>query len=673
MNINIQHDWKDCGLYCLESFHNYYYGNDVDISELKSTTNYGNKGINILELNTTANNIGLKLESYKLTMEELIAYKNKKPFIALIKSEEYSHYVIIYKKNKDNIYLLDPAKGKYKISREKFEKLFLGIILLVEKTPKITKKTPKKRIFDIFWTQKTTIIFVILLLVMVSVANLISPYFLKLVIDKVIPSHANKFLNFLFIFFSWLMVLKITSSFWTNYIKNKLFLPIKMQIKNQIIDNFRLSDGINVTKISTIDWFRRLDMVDGVVDYYANLISVLTKDIIIMRVSLMFILFIDTKLIYICLFSCSILFVISIIFRNRKRKLIPKLLDSNLKLNLSYFDIFNRHIELKNIQNSKYLINKNKKKLNETVINEYKIKTILNWNMITSEFILQASYILIIFLGSYQLLGNQLTLGNLLIFISMFSLFSSSFHSISNTFLEWTEMKRNTQLIEFVLSMKPEKVNINGIKIQKIRKIHLENVKYKYELGHELLNIDSLNINSSMNLKGRNGAGKTTLFKVLYSYVQCEGKILINDINMKNIDKSFLRNQIFLSGNEWLPNVPFKEFLADDNEKFQLLLKNFKKYKIDQMLIDNNIDISLDIVNNGSQFSMGQKKIIAILPLFAQKYSLLLLDEIFDNIDIQNSKILSKAILGFQKNSIIINISHNNKNIFNFKKEYTIV
>jgi ABC-type bacteriocin/lantibiotic exporter with double-glycine peptidase domain len=202
MNINLQHDWKDCGLYCLESFYEYYYQDQLDISQLKSITTYGNRGINILELNQTANKIGLKIESYKLDKIELMAYKNKKPFIALINNDGYSHYIIIYKKNKSTYFILDPAKGRYKLSIQAFNNIFTGIILLVEKSNKKGRKSPNNSLFQYFIKEKKSIFFLIILLIIISVSSILSSYFLKFVVDKVIPSQANKLLNVLFIFFS---------------------------------------------------------------------------------------------------------------------------------------------------------------------------------------------------------------------------------------------------------------------------------------------------------------------------------------------------------------------------------------------------------------------------------------------------------------------------------------
>lgn len=79
-----------------------------------------------------------------------------------------------------------------------------------------------------------------------------------------------------------------------------------------------------------------------------------------------------------------------------------------------------------------------------------------------------------------------------------------------------------------------------NIKIQKIQKIELINLSYKYnnKKNYVLKNINMiLTINSHIALIGENGSGKTTLIKLIIGlYENYEGEIFVNDINLKNID-----------------------------------------------------------------------------------------------------------------------------------------
>ena len=226
MKINIQSDWKDCGLYCLQSFYEKYFFSEINISYLKNNVQYGQKGINILELKTLAKKINLNLESFQINFEELLAIKNKKPFIALIKKSGYSHYVIVAKRNKKFITILDPSYGKINLRVDEFKEIFLNIILTIEKSTKIFKIIDKNLFLSIFWSDRKVWFFMILIYIFISILTLLSPYFLKLIIDKVIPNSAYKLLLFFICIF--LMAFNCKIKFY-NYFhydkKQEIYFP----------------------------------------------------------------------------------------------------------------------------------------------------------------------------------------------------------------------------------------------------------------------------------------------------------------------------------------------------------------------------------------------------------------------------------------------------------------
>jgi ATP-binding cassette subfamily C (CFTR/MRP) protein 4 len=78
-------------------------------------------------------------------------------------------------------------------------------------------------------------------------------------------------------------------------------------------------------------------------------------------------------------------------------------------------------------------------------------------------------------------------------------------------------------------------------------KIEFENVSYAYDvnLPNVLQNI-TLKINSKekIGIIGRTGAGKSTFFQALYRMAEPSGKILIDNINIKDVSLHELRSII---------------------------------------------------------------------------------------------------------------------------------
>ena len=93
-----------------------------------------------------------------------------------------------------------------------------------------------------------------------------------------------------------------------------------------------------------------------------------------------------------------------------------------------------------------------------------------------------------------------------------------------------------------------EENNKGKIRVSKIEKIEFINVSYKYKnaAGYALKNISlEISEDEKVAIIGINGSGKSTLVKLIMGfYDYYEGRILINSIALKLIDKSSLWKRV---------------------------------------------------------------------------------------------------------------------------------
>lgn len=108
----------------------------------------------------------------------------------------------------------------------------------------------------------------------------------------------------------------------------------------------------------------------------------------------------------------------------------------------------------------------------------------------------------------------------------------------------------------------------------------------------------------------------------------------------------------------------------NENERDKIL--NNKDFQFVLKIL--NLDIFSNILINKNKLSLGQLQLIKLLPLLIKKYQIILLDECFDSLSKKTFKIVKKIIREKQKNSLIIETSHNNRflnekaQFFNIKK-----
>ena len=119
-----QEDEADCGACCLLSVIKYYNG-FIPLEYVKVDTLTTKEGTTFYNLKVTAEKYGFEVSGKK----EFDLSKIKLPAIAQIKINNFYHFVVIVKIDKDTIILMDPAIGKNKLKLSKFNEMFTGYIL----------------------------------------------------------------------------------------------------------------------------------------------------------------------------------------------------------------------------------------------------------------------------------------------------------------------------------------------------------------------------------------------------------------------------------------------------------------------------------------------------------------------------------------------------------------
>ena len=134
----LQDGFKDCGICCLLSIIRFY-GGDVSKEYLRELTNTTKDGVSLYNLLYASIKLGFDSSGVMGTINEINV--NNLPCIAHINvNKSIQHFIVVYKINKEKkqITIMDPAKGKKVISFSEFNLLTSKNFLFL--TPK--KKLP---------------------------------------------------------------------------------------------------------------------------------------------------------------------------------------------------------------------------------------------------------------------------------------------------------------------------------------------------------------------------------------------------------------------------------------------------------------------------------------------------------------------------------------------------
>ncbi len=270
---------------------------------------------------------------------------------------------------------------------------------------------------------------------------------------------------------------------------------------------------------------------------------------------------------------------------------------------------------------------------------------------------------IILWYGGKEILGNHLSLGELVAFLSYMRLFFQPLRELAQKFSIVQSAMASAERIFALLDTKasiiqpestPPATKIHG-------KIHFDKVTFSYKQDTPLLHNLTFTIEpgETIALVGSTGSGKTTLVNLLLRFYDPQsGTITIDDMNIATLDISILRNII---------GVVLQDILVINDTLYNniALDTGVSRAEVEKILDEtgmapfiNKLPKRLDTVlgEGGNQLSTGEKQILSFARVLCRKPSILILDEATAAIDTESENILEDALThSFSgKTSIII-------------------
>ncbi len=186
-----------------------------------------------------------------------------------------------------------------------------------------------------------------------------------------------------------------------------------------------------------------------------------------------------------------------------------------------------------------------------------------------------------------------------------------------------------------------------------------------YTVNNYIFNNFNLTIKSNeiTGIMGSSGSGKSTISKlILKLYKPNNGSILIGDVNLQDIDTTYLRqNIIYVNQKTSLYNKTIIENIMYGNTsiKDSDVLRFMKRYN----LLDIYANLEKGIYTNcnvgGTSLSIGMQKVVILLrAILKPGYSIIIFDEPLTGIDKKNRVNIINMIKDISKNKTVIIITH---------------
>lgn len=673
-----QYDEKDCGPTCLSMVARYY-GKKVSISKLRELAGTDKIGTNLFGLVKAGEAIGLNLTGVKADSLSELKVEHLPVIANIITKEGYDHYVIIEKFNDKQLYIIDPAKGKYKMDKNEFSKNYwTNILILIEKANDFTFEDdyPKiKNIFiDIFKANHKLIWIVFTFSIIINLIGVSGAFYFKALTDFIIPSNILSNLHYLSL---GLLLLYIINAL-ISYIRYQLILKLSLKIDIKLMKDYFLHvlhlpmNFFDTRKNGEI--LSRFMDISKIREALSSVTVTLLVDTLMIFVGGILLYLTSPKLLLFTLIFIPLFIIFGFILKKPFEKYNRETMEVDAALSSYLIDVFSGSSTIKSYSAENEMIEKGHYKFDDLLKKIFKLGRVSNVQLTLNNFLKTVLTLMVLWLGSKLVIEGNITLGDLLAFNALIIFYLDPIERLINTqpiiqssivaarrIVEITDLDTEKNLTE-------EQTNHNFTLEKNIK---LSDVTFQYGYRNTTLKHINMDIPSGtkISIVGESGSGKSTIGKLLSHYYNAnEGDLYFDDISIQQIKLDSLRSNIgYVSQDIFLFNDTIRNNLklginkaVSDRELLTACNMAYAHEFIEKL--PNGLDTMIE--RNGNNLSGGQAQRLALARVFLKNPKVYVFDEATSSLDNQTEKLVMKNInkLVEQGKTIII-ISHELTNI----------
>ena len=671
-----QNGYKDCGPSCLLSIMKYY-GVEASHEEVTMNLKTTREGTNAFNIINGSRLYGFDGYASHYSYDDIINNKVTFPIICHCKKDNYLHFIVVYKVNRNSLIIMDPSSNITKITKEKFKEMYLNTSIIIYPVKQVNNNFTKDKnlIKTYIWLNKNELLKILFINIFIILLGITLNYYSYIAIDYILPNYNHKLLISCTILF----VLSLFTKTILQFINNKIIINLNKKLSKELNNDyirklFYLPYQFFKNKSSS-EIMTRMNDLKLFLDILLSIITTSLSNILLILISLILLIIINYKLFLIYLIELILYTLIILINKNKIKNTSEELMINEEKYNKSLNDNICSYEINKNLNLINNLLIFNQIKYSSYIKTKSTYQNIKNKENILKDFISNLSYISFIFLSIIFINKNILSLGNFILFSSIIVYFIDPIKSI-------LDLSESIDYIKNIYKRINDLLLIKNVKEEETDKIIDGDICIK-DLSYSPNNVDYIFNNVSFNIKkgskfllyGSSGNGKSTIMKILLKYLrEYKGNILINNINLKDINSNIISNSFtYISQNNYINNdtlknniIYYRDISTNEYEKV-INICNLETLRSRSILRDNYV-----IEDNGFNISGGEKQKIILARSLLKNSNYIVLDEALSEVSFDEEKEIIGKIFDTFKDKTIIYISHKKEIIDLFNEKYKL-
>lgn len=560
-------------------------------------------------------------------------------------------FAVLYEISEKNMVLGVPQSGILRQKPEEFARVWgdEGQVLLLQPT----QYTPQQK-FGLSWflpylvKYRRVLIEVLIASFFVQLFGLANPLMTQVIIDKVLVQNSPETLQVLGIF---LIVIALFEALLTSLrtflfvdTTNRIDLALGTEIINHLLRlPLRYFERRPVGELST-----RINELENIRQFMTTTALTVVLDAVFSVIYIVVMLFYSWQLTLVALASVPLFAVLTALVSPIVRRQLRVKAERNAETQSYLVEVLSgiQTVKAQNIElRSRW---KWQERYARYVSAGFKTVQTVTAASSTSQFLNQLSSLLVLWVGAYLVLQQELTLGQLIAFRIIAGYVTSPLLRLTQLWQNFQETALSLERLADIVDtpMESDETDRTNISMPLIQGgVKFENVSFRFNPSGPL-QLSNINVEFPagvfVGIVGQSGSGKSTLMKLIPRLYPLEsGRILIDAYDISKVELYSLRRQVGI--------VPQDTLLFEGTIQENISL-NYPDATNEEIIAAAKVAVAHDFIMNlpngyntqvgerGASLSGGQRQRIAIARTVLQNPNLLILDEATSALDYESER-----------------------------------
>ena len=636
----LQDSPNDCGVACLAGILRHY-GLFVTPVDLVGQVELSRAGVTNVEIQNLADRFGLENRLIRLAVDEFDSVSG--PCIAYIHgdAEGLAHNVVIYRVKGDRLWVADPARGKYIMTRAKFAERYDELLLIFRPGSSFLKgkysQSYSRRFLKFVAAYRVKILLSLAVGLLTSSVGFILIYLSKYFVDHVLPTgQINQVILFALIYFL-ARLLNVAATGFNHIFTVTLRNSVADVLSHKFFDHVLRLEKKNIDNRDQGDFLQQFSQIDtlteGIANYFGNFILVVFG--ILVKAGFLLWLY-DPVLVGIILAILALNSVLGFLFskftaRDANRRIMI-LSQINTAILNSLADI--RVVRIFSAHN--WLYQHYRKLLAEGLGLMRRMTTLEVYGRSFADLLNLVAEAAIFLICGMRIIDGSYTIGDFLIFFAFAQGLASDSLQFPQLILSFHAQLRSFARVQAIFQLVSEVGGTRTVDEQGLE-IEFKNVSFAYTKDAPVLQDVSFVIekNRTCAFVGESGSGKTTITSLLMGfYKPGSGVILVNGKDLAELDLGQYRRRlsaVFQDTTLFHKSLYANVALGDRSISREHVAKTAKTLGVEAFI--ENLPRSYDHPVYPGSVSGGQTQQLAILRAMCKPFDLLVMDEATSHLD----------------------------------------